>query len=148
MSSPQESWLYHGLSCCYDAVFAPFLRGEIHHAIRGLEIRPGARVLELGVGTGISLVAYPRHALVTAVDVSDQMLLRAGRTVRRHRLDHIELRKMDAMRLELATASFDFVMAFHVLTVVADYRRLLREMTRVTRRGGTIVIVNHLRRPD
>jgi phosphatidylethanolamine/phosphatidyl-N-methylethanolamine N-methyltransferase len=148
MRSPHESRLYHGLSFCYDAVFSPFLKSRIHSTIRGLGIPAGARVLELGVGTGISLPAYPRHAEIVAVDVSDQMLRRARRVVRRHQLRHVHLHAMNALELDFADATFDYVMAFHILSVVKDSRRLLREMTRVGKSSGVIVIINHLRRGD
>jgi phosphatidylethanolamine/phosphatidyl-N-methylethanolamine N-methyltransferase len=145
MKSPHESQLYHGLSCFYDVLFGPFLIPGIHSTIRGLKIPRGSRVLELGVGTGLSLPAYPDHAQVIAIDSSEQMLHRANHVVRRQRWKHITLRRMNALQLEFADDSFDYVMAFHILTVVNDCNRLLDEITRVAKYGATIVIINHLR---
>lgn len=145
MTSPQESQLYYRLSGLYDVVFSPFLAPGIHATIRSLNIPRGARVLELGVGTGMSLAAYPTHAHVVAVDTSEPMLHRAAQVVKRERWKHIALQRMDALQLEFADDLFDYVMAFHILSVVDDYNRLLQEIARVAKCGATIVIINHLR---
>lgn len=144
-SAPHESQLYHGLSCVYDVVFSPLLTPGIHSTVRGLRIPPGARILEVGVGTGISLSAYPEHAHVVAIDYSPRMLERASQLVRRRNWRHIELRQMNALDLEFPDSSFDYVMAFHILSVVPNSQQLLQEMSRVTKGGGTIAIINHLR---
>lgn len=145
MSSPHESHLYSRLSGFYDVVFGPVLVPGIRTTIQSLDIPRGARVLEVGVGTGLSLEAYPRHADVVGIDASEQMLQRAYSIVQKNNWRHVTLRQMDALELEFEDESFDFVMAFHILTVVDDYNRLLQEMARVSKRSSTIVIVNYLR---
>ncbi len=145
--APHESKIYHRLSHVYDSVFTPFFMARIHQTIRRLEIPPGARVLELGVGTGLSLEAYPEHAEVVGIDLSESMLTHARQKIDEHGWKHIELRQMDAMNLEFVDGSFDYVMAFHLVTVVPDPKRLMHEMTRVCKPGGTLVIINHLRSP-
>lgn len=148
MNSPHESHLYSRLSGFYDVLFGPVLAPGIHATIRSLDIPRGARVLEVGVGTGLSLEAYPHHAQVVAIDTSEQMLQRAADMVQKHRWRHVSLCQMNALELEFADASFDYVMAFHILTVVDDCNRLLQEMARVAKGNSTIVIVNYLRNEE
>ena len=145
MTPPHESQLYYRLSGLYDVLFSPFLAPGIHATIRGLDIPRGARVLELGVGTGLSLAAYPPHAQVVAVDTSEPMLHRAAQIVKKEKWNHIVLQRMNALELEFADNLFDYVMAFHILSVVDDYNRLLQEISRVAKYGATVVIINHLR---
>lgn len=145
LSAPHRSSLYYRLANCYDAVFAPFFQARAEATIRSLNIPAGAKVLEIGVGTGLSLAAYPPHADVTGVDLSPHMLERARDKVQRHTWRHIDLLEMDACHLEFAADSFDYVMAFHIVSVVPDLGRLMREIARVCRPGGQIAIINHLR---
>jgi phosphatidylethanolamine/phosphatidyl-N-methylethanolamine N-methyltransferase len=83
-----------------------------------------------------------------AIDTSEQMLQRAERLVHKNDWRHIVLRRMNALELEFADSSFDYVMAFHVLTVVDDCSRLLRELARVSKDTSTIVLVNYLRNEE
>ena len=70
--------------------------------IRSLDIEPGARVLELGVGTGLSLDAYPPHCQVTGIDLAPDMLERAQDKVNRNGWRHVTLEQGDALDLEFA----------------------------------------------
>ncbi len=137
--------MYNELSPLYDGFFFPFFGPRIRATIRSLDISPGAKVLEVGVGTGLSLPAYPSHASVTGVDLSDKMLDRARRKVDRNGWDHVNLQQMDALDLEFPDEHFDYVTAFHVVSVVPDSERLMREMLRVVKTGGGVVIINHFR---
>jgi phosphatidylethanolamine/phosphatidyl-N-methylethanolamine N-methyltransferase len=145
VAAPHQSRIYHNLSRFYDGLFAPFFRARIHQTIRSLKIAPASRVLEVGVGTGLSLEAYPEHAEVLGIDLSTDMLLQAQEKVDRHGWKHIQLQPMDALNLELPDAAFDYVTAFHIVSVVPDHRRCMQEVWRVCKPGGTIVIINHLR---
>ncbi len=140
---PHHSRIYSDLSGVYDHVFMPIFARRIESVVAGLDIQSNARVLEVGVGTGLSLDAYPPHCRVTAIDLSTEMLARAEakRDPWQHR--HIELRQMDALALEFEDGAFDFVTAFHTVTVVPDPRKLVAEMARVCKPGGQIVIINH-----
>lgn len=100
-------------------------------------------VLEVGVGTGLTLAQYPATARITGVDVSRDMLATAQRRVRPQDAGRIELRAMDAEAMDFADASFDCVTLPYVLSVTPDPRRLVAEVRRVCRPGGHIVIVNH-----
>ena len=140
-----QSKLYHQLAGCYESMFSAFIRDRIHGAIRSLDIPPGAKVLEVGVGTGLSLRAYPDHADVTGIDLSSEMLARAQRKVDRHGWRHITLRRMDALHLEFPDDAFDYVLSFHVVSVVPDSERMVQEIARVARPDASIVIINHFR---
>jgi phosphatidylethanolamine/phosphatidyl-N-methylethanolamine N-methyltransferase len=144
-AAPDQSFLYHRLSRVYDGFFAPLFGARSKRVIRELDIPPQTRVLEVGVGTGATLDAYPAHANVTGIDLSGEMLKVAQEKVQRRGWDHVQLLQMDALNLALPSDSFDLVTAFHILTVVPDHARLMQEIVRVSRPGGKIVLVNHLR---
>jgi phosphatidylethanolamine/phosphatidyl-N-methylethanolamine N-methyltransferase len=102
------------------------------------------RVLEVGIGTGISLPHYKRSLRVTAIDLSPEMLKRARQRVRRERLKHIEaVIEMDAGAMTFTDDSFDVVVAMYVLTVVPDPNQVMAELERVCKPGGEVIIVNH-----
>jgi phosphatidylethanolamine/phosphatidyl-N-methylethanolamine N-methyltransferase len=135
--------VYARLSPVYDVIFgAPLQPGRIA-AVRQMAIHPGDRVLEVGAGTGINAPLYPHDCHVTAIDLSAPMLERARRRVARQGLAHVELLEQDAARMTFQSDSFDSVYAPYVMSVVADPVRVAREMRRVCRPGGRIVILNH-----
>lgn len=128
----------------YDLVFgAVFERGR-QASIAAAE-RVGGRILEVGVGTGISLPQYSHNNRLVGVDLSEPMLRKAAERVRELRLDNVEtLAVMDAERLALPDQSFDVVVAQYVITAVPDPEATLNEFARVIRPGGEIVLVNHI----
>ena len=144
-ADPHQSKIYSEFSRFYDKIFERIFFPRIARVIASLKIPPGARVLELGVGTGLSLSAYPSHCNVLGVDLAQDMLDQAADKVREHGWSHITLRQMDALNLELASNSFDYVAAFHVVSVVPDAARMMAEARRVCRAGGKLIIINHFR---
>jgi phosphatidylethanolamine/phosphatidyl-N-methylethanolamine N-methyltransferase len=138
-----QSKFYYELSHFYDLVFGRIFYRRIAAVIRSLRIPPGAKVLELGVGTGLSLGAYPQHAQVIGVDLAPDMLEHAQEKIDRNRWKHVRLAAMDAMQLEFPDSSFDYVMAFHLVSVVPDAGRMMREAQRVCKPDGKIVVINH-----
>jgi phosphatidylethanolamine/phosphatidyl-N-methylethanolamine N-methyltransferase len=146
-SLPHRSRIYSDLSGLYDHVFTRVFSRRIHSVVSGLRIPPGARVLEVGIGTGLSLDAYPPHCDVVGIDLSHEMLDHADskRDPKRHA--HITLRQMDAMTMDFEDDTFDFVTAFHVVTVVPNPPKLVEEMTRVCKQDGQLVIINHFSSP-
>src|SRR5437764_10009882 len=128
----------------YDFVFgAVFERGR-KAAVAAAE-RIGGRILEVGVGTGLSLPGYSSTNRLVGVDLSAPMLRKAQARVAAHRLININgLAVMDAQHLAFAAAAFDVVVAQYVITAVPDPEATLDEFVRVTRPGGEIVLVNHL----
>ncbi len=140
-----ESKLYYELSHFYDRVFTRVFSPRIEQVIRSLSIEPGARVIEVGAGTGLSFAAYPAHCQVTGIDLAPEMLEKAQEKIDRNGWRHLKVIEMDALDLKFQDNSFDYAMAFHVVSVVPDAARLMREVLRVTRPGGTVVIINHFR---
>ena len=128
----------------YDLVFgAVFDRGR-RAAIAAAE-RIGGRILEVGVGTGISLPDYARGSRLVGVDLSEPMLRKARARVAAHALSNVELLAvMDAERLALPDESFDVVVAQYVITAVPHPEATLDEFARLVRPGGEIVLVNHI----
>ncbi len=107
----------------------------------------GGRVLEVGIGTGLSLPSYRADVSVTGIDASEQMLEKARARVAELGLTHVsDLRLMDARALDFPADSFDHVTAMHIMSVVPEPERVMREMARVLRPGGTVLIVNHFAR--
>ncbi len=147
-TQPHESALYYEFSHLYDLFFGRVFYPRIVRVIRSLGIEPGARVLELGVGTGLSLDAYPHHCQVTGIDLAPEMLERAQDRVNRNGWRHITLQQGDALNLAFADDTFDYVMAFHVVSVVPDPQRMMAEAQRVCRPGGLLTIINHFRSPQ
>lgn len=109
--------------------------------------RRGGSVLEVGVGTGLSLEHYGPQMQVTGIDFSQDMLDKAIAKVQRLGLKQVRaLRQMDARKLDFLDGSFDTVTAMHVLSVVPEPEKVMAEIARVCRPGGKVVITNHFAR--
>ena len=135
---------YRLFSGSYDLVFGPVFHPGRKAAVRIANHRPGQRILEVGVGTGLSLPHFRPDSRVTGIDVSAEMLEKARRRTARLGLSHVAgLYLMDAEHLEFADDSFDAVLALYVASVVPSPARFAAEMRRVCIPGGTIVVVNH-----
>jgi phosphatidylethanolamine/phosphatidyl-N-methylethanolamine N-methyltransferase len=128
----------------YDVVFgAVFERGR-HAAIAAAE-RIGGRILEVGVGTGISLPEYSRANRLFGIDISEPMLRKAQERVDELGLTNVEgLAVMDAADLSFPDESFDVVVAQYVITTVPDPEATLDEFARVLKPGGEIVLVSRV----
>jgi phosphatidylethanolamine/phosphatidyl-N-methylethanolamine N-methyltransferase len=130
----------------YNAIFGPVLQPGRKAVIEALDCKPGHRVLEVGVGTGLALDLYPAGVKVVGIDVSTEMLEKARRRVAKRRFTHVEaLLEMDAEAMSFADASFDRIVAMYVLPVVPNPGRLLAELHRVCKPDGEIYLVNHVR---
>src|SRR5258708_25378625 len=135
---------YRLFSGSYDFLFGPVFHPGRKEAVRIANDRPGQHILEVGVGTGLSLPFFRKDARVTGIDVSAEMLAKARRRVARRKLSQVEaLLEMDAEQLTFADDSFDAVIALYVASVGPDPARLSAAMRRVCIPGGTIVVVNH-----
>jgi len=129
----------------YDFTFGPTLHAGRIQSIQRMGIKAGDRVLEVGVGTGINASLYPADCVVTGIDLSEPMLEKARERVLRKGLSNIRLLAMDAADLKFPDNSFDIVYAPYVISVVPDPVAVVREMRRVCRPGGRMVILNHFR---
>ena len=137
--------VYEKLAKVYDLTFGPTLHPGRLIALERMGIRPGDKILEVGVGTGINASLYPRNCHVTGIDFSAKMLDKARERVAKKGVTNVTLGEMDAANLSFADGSFDIVYAPYVISVVSDPLRVVREMHRVCRPGGKIVILNHFR---
>ena len=135
--------IYNGYSGVYDLIFKGFFHPRQKLAISDLDIQPGSRVLDVGVGTGLSLTLYPPHCNVTGVDISTSMLKQAHKKVAKLGLNNVTLMEMDACQLEFADDTFDYVIATHIVSVVPEPIKVVSEMQRVAKHGAGMVIVNH-----
>ena len=132
----------------YDTTFGKIAdagRQQAVDLVNGL----GGRVLEVGVGTGISLPNYDAGVSVTGIDLSTDMLEKARKRIEKERLKNIDdVIEMDAADLEFEDGAFDVVVAMYVLTVVPDPRAVMAELNRVCRPGGDVIILNHFSSED
>jgi len=128
----------------YDLVFGQVFERGRDAAIAAAE-RIGGRILEVGVGTGISLPLYARSNTLVGIDISEPMLRKAQERVAEYGLGNVEaLALMDAERLSFPDASFDVVVAQYVITTVPDPEAALDEFARVLKPGGEIVLVSRI----
>ena len=135
---------YRLFSGSYDIVFGPVFHPGRKEAVRIANDRLGQRILEVGVGTGLSLPYFRADSHLTGVDISAEMLAKAQRRVEQKRLSNVEaLHVMDAEHLDFEDNSFDAVLALYVASVVPSPAHFAAEMRRVCIPGGTIVLVNH-----
>jgi phosphatidylethanolamine/phosphatidyl-N-methylethanolamine N-methyltransferase len=127
----------------YDFTFGKVAEAGRKHAVKIINTRKG-RVLEVGVGTGLSLPCYASHLTITGIDLSPEMLEKARGRVERNKLENVAgLHEMDAGALAFPDESFDTVVAMYVMTVVPEPERVMRELERVCATGGEVILVNH-----
>ena len=134
---------YRRLSGTYDRFFGPVFEQGRQAAIQKMDCQPGERVLEVGVGTGLSLDHYGPEVEVVGIDVSPDMLEHARERLSNEQRRRITLTKMDAQALEYPDNSFDKVVAMYVVSVAPDPEKVVEEMKRVCKPGGELFIVNH-----
>ena len=137
--------VYENIAWFYDFTFGPALHPGRMQAIQRMGIKRGDRVLEVGVGTGINADLYPRDCAVTGIDLSAPMLEKARERVARKGIRNVRLVEMDAADIKFADSTFDIVYAPYLISVVPDPIAVVKEMRRVCRPGGRIVILNHFR---
>ena len=125
----------------FDWIFSPGRAAAIKHL--GLERNDS--VLEVGIGTGLNLPLYPPTCRLTGVDLSQEMLDKAVERAQTLMRTNVTLKVMDATAMDLADDEFDKAIATYTISAVPDPVAVLREMRRVVKPGGVIVILNHFR---
>ena len=134
---------YRNYAPVYDVLYGYVLdRGRLAMTQAVAALNPGS-LLEVGVGTGLTLARYPAESKVVGIDLSEEMLDVAR--VRRERLNgrDVHLEVMDAEAMSFDDASFDVVTIPYVLSVTPNPEKLVAEARRVCRKGGTIFVLNH-----
>jgi phosphatidylethanolamine/phosphatidyl-N-methylethanolamine N-methyltransferase len=135
--------VYDSYAGFYDLIFGKVFQSGRERAPLLLNLFTGAKVLEVGVGTGLSLPLCSRNVEFTGIDLSQKMLDKAKQRVGRLGLDNVQLIKMDATTLQFPDDSFDRVLAAYFISTVPDPVRVIHEMQRVCRPGGYLVFLNH-----
>ena len=140
---------YDRLAKVYDFFFGAILQPGRVRAVRSIESRPGLRVLELGIGTGLTAPLYSRDWSVVGVDLSSAMLIQARKRINELGLEQsVHLLQADGARLPFEDESFDVVLVPYVMSVVPDPISVGRELRRVCRPSGQIILLNHFLSQD
>jgi phosphatidylethanolamine/phosphatidyl-N-methylethanolamine N-methyltransferase len=127
----------------YDATFGKLVEAGVKQTVERANMFEG-RLLEVGVGTGLALPHYAKQLRVTGIDLSADMLALAKKRLARKPAPNIEaLLEMDATALDFPDGHFDVTVAMYVLTVVPEPAKVIHELARVTKPGGTVLIANH-----
>ncbi|MBI4638826.1 MAG: methyltransferase domain-containing protein [Candidatus Rokubacteria bacterium] len=125
----------------FDWIFSP---GRVA-AVKHLDLQPTDSVLEVGIGTGLNLPLYPPSCRLTGIDLSQEMLDKAIERVQNLTMPNVTLKVMDATSMDFADGEFDKAVATYTISAVPDPIAVLREMRRVVKPGGILVILNHFR---
>ena len=143
MQESSTKKIYDVHSMFYDATFGRLVKRRIERAIHHMNIGDSDLVLDLGIGTGVSLNYYPQRGHIVGVDLPAGMLREARKKIRERNLAHTTVFQANALQLPFGDSTFDHVFISHVISVVSDPIQLVKEAQRVAKPGARIVIVNH-----
>lgn len=143
MQEASTKKIYDVHSMFYDATFGRLVKRRIERAINHMNIAETDKVLDLGIGTGVSLNYYPDKGQIIGVDLSAGMLREARKKIRERGLRRATVFQANALQLPFADDTFDHVFISHVISVVSDPYTLVKEAQRVCKPNARIVIVNH-----
>ena len=131
----------------YDFAMAGVLASARRDSVASIDLRPGQRLLLVGIGTGLDLPWLPRNLDIVGGDLVPEMLRRAELRRRNQGLDRLSLLNLDAQALPFPDASFDAVLLHLILAVAPDGRAVLAEACRVLRPGGRIAVLDKFLAP-
>lgn len=138
--------IYENMAPFYNFIYGKLLFNDGREtAIDLLDIKAGQKVLEVGVGTGLTLPLYPRNCHITGVDISENMLQEAGHLIAAKKLKNASVKVMDATHLEFPDDSFDRVLGNLFISATTYPEKALLEMKRVCKPGGVMVLMNHFK---
>jgi phosphatidylethanolamine/phosphatidyl-N-methylethanolamine N-methyltransferase len=143
MREETTSSVYDFWAWFYDHTFGLFVRKKQRRAVDLLRLKNGDRVLDLGVGTGLTLGHYPSDTTVIGMDLSRGMLQKAQKRIDKMGLSHCHLVQGDALSPPFGEASFDHVLITHVISVVSDPPKLLQLAQQMVKPGGKVIVLNH-----
>jgi len=129
----------------YDIVFKWIFSEGRNAGVELLNLKAGESLLEVGVGTGLSLPLYRKDARIVGIDISSKMLEKAQDKVEKLGLKNVALKVMDAQAMEFPDNSFDCVTACYVVSAAPDPHKVVSEICRVCKPGGRIVFINHFK---
>jgi len=129
----------------YDFIFDWIFSPGRTAAVRQLALQRSDSVLEVGIGTGLNLPLYPATCALTGIDLSQEMLDKAVERVETLAMPNVTLKVMDATSMDFGDDEFDKALATYTISAVPDPVAVLREMRRVVKPGGVIVVLNHFR---
>jgi phosphatidylethanolamine/phosphatidyl-N-methylethanolamine N-methyltransferase len=129
----------------YDFVFDWIFHPGRERAMHLLDVKRNDHILEVGIGTGLNLPLYPTHCHITGIDLSEEMLEKAQDKIIELGLISVTLKVMDATVMDFGDSEFDSALATYTISAVPDPVGVLREMRRVVKPGGSIVLLNHFR---
>ncbi len=135
--------IYSRYAAVYDVIFAKWFFPRIKLGLEKIGIKAGDRIIEVGVGTGLSLSLYPPSCKVMAIDITREMLKKAKQKKEKYGFDHVSLFEMDAETIGFADDSFDHAVLPFVVSVVSNPVKMMSEVKRITKNNGTIIVVNH-----
>ena len=149
MQEASTKKIYDVHSTFYDVTFGRLVRRRIAGAIGHMNIQGDDLVLDMGIGTGVSLNYYPQdRGRIIGIDLSDGMLREARRKIKERGLNRVSVFQCNALELPFADDTFDHIFISHVISVVSDPVQLVREAQRVAKPGARIVILNHFQSPN
>lgn len=148
MAEPTTGTLYDLWAKIYDHSFGALVHRRQIMAIEQLRAQPGERVLDIGVGTGMTLRHYPKDITVVGMDLSGGMLSKAALKVAEDGLTQCRLVQADAMMPPFADESFDHIVISHTISVVSDPQKLVNWARRLLKPGGRIIVLNHFMSPN
>ncbi|MBI4455591.1 MAG: methyltransferase domain-containing protein [Acidobacteria bacterium] len=143
MSVEYVEKVYNRYSSVYDLIFGKIFHSGREKAPELLQLQPGMQLLDVGIGTGLSLPELPRFCSITGIDLSQKMLNEAKKRLKKLARDNVSLHKMDATRMTFPDDAFDRVLAAYFISTVPDPVAVVREMKRVCKPKGYLLFLNH-----